>query len=254
MCGGKEMKINLYNEDCIKKMKDFEENSVDMILTDLPYSSSKRKITWNEWDKQINLEELWKEYKRIIKENGVIALFAQDLFSAELIELNKKEYKYKWIWQKESGTGFLNSKRMPLKNFEEILIFYNKQCTYNPQMTEGKAYTTTKGRTSSNYCSTDKIVTTKNAGLRYPTQILKFNRERGLHPTQKPILLLEYLIKTYTNENETVLDSCMGSGSTGVACVNTNRNFSGIEIDKDYYKIAEERINKEKEVKRRGKK
>lgn len=236
--------IDLIKGNCLELMKDISDGSIDMILCDLPYSSVKRKTTWNIWDKQINLEKLWSEYNRIIKENGVIALFSQDLFSVDLIETNIKKYKYKWIWQKESGTGFLNVKRMPLRNFEEILIFYSKQCTYNPQMTKGKAYTTTKGSKSSNYCSTDKIITTKNEGLRYPTQILKFNRERGLHPTQKPVSLLEYLIKTYTNEGETVLDNCMGCGSTGVACKNTGRNFIGIELNEEYFNIAKERIER----------
>lgn len=234
--------IDLRRGDCLKLMKDIPDGSIDMILCDLPYSSKKRKTTWNDWDCEIDLEELWEQYNRIIKDNGAVVLFGSDLFSAELIMSNYKNYKYKWIWQKEMGTGFLNAKRMPLRNFEEILVFYKQQPTYNPQMREGTAYITTKGSKSENYCSTDKIVTTVNEGERYPLTILSFKRDKGLHPTQKPVALLEYLIKTYTNEGETVLDNCIGSGSTGVACLNTNRNFIGIELDEKYYEIAKNRI------------
>ncbi len=190
-------------------MQEIPDKSIDMILSDLPYSNKSRKTTWNEWDKSIDLDCLWKNYNRIIKDNGVVLLFGQDIFSAELIMSNKNNYKYKWIWQKEMGTGFLNAKRMPLRDTEEILVFYKKQPTYNPQMREGKPYITTKGSKSGNYCSTDKIVTTINDGKRYPLTTLRFNRETGLHPTQKPVALLEYLIKTYTNEGELILDNCM---------------------------------------------
>ena len=235
--------IDLRHGDCLELMKDIPDKSIDMILCDLPYSSKKRKTTWNDWDCEIDLEKLWKQYNRIIKDNGVIVLFGSDLFSAQLIMSNYKNYKYKWIWQKEMGTGFLNAKKMPLRDFEEILVFYKKQPTYNPQMRKGFAYITTKGSKSENYCSTDKIVTTVSNGERYPLTILNFKRDKGLHPTQKPVELLEYMIKTYTNENEIVLDNCMGSGSTGVACKHTNRNFIGIELDENYFNIAKERIN-----------
>lgn len=241
--------IDLKQGDCLELMKDIENKSIDMILCDLPYSNKKRKTTWNNWDKEINLEKLWQHYNRIIKNNGAILLFAQDIFSAKLILSNESSYKYKWNWQKEMGTGFLNAKRMPLRDTEEILVFYKKQCTYNPQMREGEPYVTTKGSTSSNYCSTDKITTTKNKGTRYPLTTIKFKRETGFHPTQKPVKLLEYLIKTYTNENETVLDNCMGSGSTGVACVDTNRNFVGMELDEKYFDIAKRRIKEEEILK-----
>ena len=224
-------------------MKEIPDKSIDMILCDLPYSSNKRKTTWNDWDCEINLENLWDEYNRIIKDNGAIVLFAQGLFSAQLIMSNFKNYKYEWIWEKEQGTGFLNAKRMPLKNHEKVLVFYKKQSIYNPQMREGKPYIITKGSTSKNYCNTDKIVTTHNHGERYPLTILRFKRDKEkYHETQKPILLLQYLIKTYTDENMTVLDNCMGSGSTGVACINTNRKFIGIELDEKYFNIAKERI------------
>jgi len=236
--------IDLKCGDCLELMKEISDNSIDMILCDLPYSTTKRKTTYNNWDNcSIEINELWKEYKRIIKTNGTIALFGQDLFSAELIVSNHKHYKYKWIWQKEMGTGYLNAKRMPLRDYEEILIFYEKQPTYNPQMKEGKPYRTIKGSTNRNYCSTDKIVETISKGGRYPTTILKYNRDKGgYHPTQKPLKLIEYLIKTYTNENNLVLDNCMGSGTTGVACKKLNRNFIGYEIDEKYFNIAKERI------------
>lgn len=229
--------------DCLELMKNIPGKSVDMILCDLPYSSKKRKTTWNDWDCEIDLKTLWEQYNRIIKENGAIILFASDLFSAELIMSNFNNYKYKWIWQKECGTGFLNAKRMPLRDFEEVLSFYKKQPTYNPQMRKGEPYTITKGGKSKNYCKTDKIVTTENTGERYPLTIIKFKRDKEkMHPTQKPVALLKYLIKTYTNEGDVVLDNCMGSGSTGVACVNTGRQFIGMELDANYFEIAKNRI------------
>ena len=236
-------RYKLYHGECLELMKNIPDKSVDMILCDLPYSTIKRKTTWNEWDNEINLHDLWKQYDRIIKNNGAIVLFSQGLFSAQLIMSNYENFKYELIWQKEQGTGFLNAKRMPLKSHENILVFYKKQPTYNPQMTEGKPYTTKKGSISNNYGKNDKIVTTCNEGERYPLSILYFKRDKEkYHPTQKPISLLEYLIKTYTNENEIVLDNCMGSCSTGIACLNTNRKFIGIELDKNYFDIASKRM------------
>ena len=237
--------IDLKCGDCLELMKDIPDKSIDMILCDLPYNTSNRKTTWNEWDSEINLSNLWDEYNRVMKDNGVVVLFAQGLFVANVIMSNPKNYKYEWIWQKEQGTGFLNAKRMPLKNHENILVFYKKTPIYNPQMRIGNPYVITKSSKSSNYCSSDKIVTTFNEGQRYPLTVLSFKRDKEkIHPTQKPVALLEYLIKTYTNENDLVLDNCMGSGSTGVACVSTNRNFIGIELDENYFKIAKERIEK----------
>jgi DNA modification methylase len=224
-------------------MHQIPNKSVDMILCDLPYSSKKRKTTWNEWDCEIDIENLWEHYNRILKDNGVVVLFASDLFSAELIMSNFKNYKYKWIWQKEAGTGFLNAKRMPLRDFEEILVFYKKQPTYNPQMRLGKPYVTTKGSKSKNYCKSDKIVITANNGERYPLTILPFSREKNtIHPTQKPVKLVEYLIKTYTNEGDLILDNAMGSGTTGIAAMNLKRKFIGIEIEQDFFNMAEQRI------------
>jgi len=211
--------------------------SVDLILCDLPYGT-----TQNKWDSIIPLEPLWAEYKRIIKPNGAIILFAQTPFDKVLGCSNLEWLKYEWIWEKDNGTGFLNAKKAPLKIHENILVFYNKLPTYNPQMREGKPYTVKAGRKSSNY-GTQIDVTTVNTGERYPIDIIKFNRDKGkYHPTQKPVPLLEYLIKTYTNENEIVLDNCMGSGSTCVASHNTGRRYIGIEKDKDYYDIAIKRL------------
>lgn len=166
-------------------------------------------------------------------------------FSAELVHSNLKLFKYEWIWQKDNGTGFLNAKKMPLKIHENILVFYKKLPLYNPQMRTGfKPYKCKQGRHSTNYGAYEQGHITESNGERYPIDIIKFKKDSGLHPTQKPVALLEYLIKTYTNENETVLDNCMGSGSTGVACINTNRNFIGIELDEKYFEIAKERIEK----------
>ena len=226
--------------DCLELMKDIPDGSVDMILCDLPYGTTK-----NKWDSIIQLDELWKHYERIIKDNGAIVLFAQTPFDKVLGCSNLKLLRYEWIWVKESGTGFLNAKKMPLKNSENILVFYKSLPTYNPQMTAGKPYKCKQGSGSSNWNYNQDCGghITENNGERYPVNVIKFNRERNTqHPTQKPVALLEYLIKIYTNPGEVVLDNCMGSGSTGVACVNTNRRFIGIELDEGYFNIAKKRI------------
>lgn len=235
--------FKLVNEDCLTAMKNIPDCTVDMILCDLPYSSKRHKTTWNKWDKEIDIDKLWEQYNRIIKPNGVIALFATNLFSAKLIMSNAKNYKYKWVWEKPAGTGFLNAKKMPLNNFEEILIFCKGKAVYNPQMREGTPYTAKKGSKSSNYCNSDKIVTTINKGGRYPVTVLKFNRDKKhLHSTQKPTELCSYLIKTYTNEGDLVLDNCMGSGTTGKAAVVNKRDFIGIDIDTDCFNVAQKEI------------
>lgn len=231
--------IDIKQGDCLELMKDIPDESIDMILCDLPYGTTK-----NKWDSVIPLNKLWKSYERIIKDNGAIVLFSQMPFSAELVHSNLKLFKYEWIWQKDNGTGFLNAKKMPLKIHENILVFYKKLPLYNPQMRTGfKPYKCKQGRHSTNYGAYEQGHITESNGERYPIDIIKFKKDSGLHPTQKPVELLEYLIKTYTNENETVLDNCMGSGSTGVACVNTNRNFIGYELDEKYFEIAGKRIN-----------
>ena len=231
--------FKLFKGDCLEIMKDIPDKSVDMILCDLPYGTTK-----NKWDSIISLDKLWEHYNRIIKDNGAIVLFAQTPFDKVLGVSNLKMLKYEWIWEKEQGTGFLNAKKMPLKNHENILIFYKKPPIYNPQMRKGKPYTLERNTFTVNYGKQVDMVRTENTGERYPLTILKFKRDKEkLHPTQKPVALLEYLIKTYTNEGEIVLDNCMGSGSTGVACLNANRKFIGIELDENYYNIACNRIN-----------
>ena len=234
----------LYNGDCLEVMDKFKDKSIDMILCDLPYGTTK-----NKWDFIIPLDRMWEQYNRIIKDNGVIILFAQTPFDKVLGMSNIKNLRYEWIWEKDNSTGFLNAKKMPLKIHENILVFYKKLPTYNPQMRKGfKPYKTKQGSGSNNwnYDRSNGGHITVNNGERYPIDIIKFNKESGLHPTQKPVELLEYLIKTYTNEKNIVLDNCMGSGSTGVACINTDRYFIGIELDKNYFKIAEKRLSEAK--------
>ena len=231
----------LFQGDCLELMKDVPDGSIDMILCDLPYGTTACK-----WDTIIPFEPLWEQYKRIIKDNGAIVLFSSEPFTSFLVQSNLKHFKYKWIWKKEQGVNPLLSKKQPLNDIEEICVFYKKQATYNPQFTKGKPYEITRDR-NKRVCEvnghTFTQTTTINDGSRYPKRVLEFKRETGKHPTQKPVALLEYLIKTYTNEGETVLDNCMGSGSTGVACVNTGRRFIGMELDEQYYKIAKQRID-----------
>lgn len=231
------MKFDIKQGDCLELMQYIPDGSIDMILCDLPYGTTK-----NKWDSVIPFEPLWEQYNRVIKDNGAIVLFSQMPFTVDLVASNYKDFRYEWIWEKLTASGHLNANRMPMKKHENILAFYKKLPTYNPQFTEGKPYVATYSTHSSNYGKQKDNITTINDGKRYPVDIIKFNNDRGLHPTQKPVELLEYLIKTYTNEGETVLDNCMGSGSTGVACVNTNRNFIGIELDKGYFEIAKSRI------------
>jgi len=230
--------MKLINDDCLKAMQDIPDQSIDLVLTDPPYGT-----TQNKWDSIISLDKMWIQLKRIVKQDSAITLFSQNPFSAVLISSNLDMFKYNWVWQKPQGTGHLNSKKYPLKDHEDICVFSFKPHKYNPQMTEGKPYKIKSGKASSNYGSQVSVVT-DNTGFRYPKTVIQFSPDKDkLHPTQKPIALLEYLIKTYTNENDTVLDFTMGSGSTGVAAKNTNRQFIGIELDKNYYKIAVERIN-----------
>lgn len=236
--------MRLYNGDCLEIMKNIPDKSIDLILCDLPYGTTK-----NKWDSIIPLDKLWIQYERIIKDNSAILLFAQVPFAQQLGASNLKLLKYEWIWKKENGTGFLNSKKMPLKAHENILVFYKNLPTYNPQMRTGfKPYVCKQGSGSLswNYNEKQGGYITENNGERYPIDVVEFKRDKEkFHSTQKPVKLLEYLIKTYTNEKEIVLDNCMGSGSTGVACKNLNRDFIGIEIDKHYFEIAKKRIQGE---------
>ncbi len=230
-------KIELIQGDCLEKMKDIPDKSIDMILCDLPYGTTACK-----WDTIIPFEPLWEQYERVTKDNGAIVLTASQPFTTVLINSNIKRFRYSWTWEKEQGVNFLMAKKQPLKVHEDICVFSKKQTVYNPQMTEGKPYISGKGD-SGEVTGRVKKVQTKNNGTRYPRSVIQFKRETGLHPTQKPVALFEYLIKTYTNEGDLVLDNCMGSGTTGVACKNLNRNFIGIELDPEYFKIAEKRIN-----------
>lgn len=233
------MSFDLRMGDCLEIMPTIEAGSVDMVLCDLPYGT-----TQNKWDSVIPLDALWSEYWRIVKPNGAVVLTAQTPFDKVLGVSCLRYLKYEWIWQKELGTGHLNAKKQPMKFHENVLVFYRQQATYNPQLEAGKAYSQKSGRGSSNYGS-QETVTTENTGFRYPKSVQHFARDRdGHHPTQKPVALMEYLIRTYTNEGETVLDNTMGSGSTGVACARMGRKFIGIELDERYFDIACERITK----------
>lgn len=233
--------INLRQGDCLELLKEIPDGSVDLILTDPPYGTTACK-----WDSVIDFDLMWAELKRVIKPNGAIALFGSEPFSSALRMSNIKHYKYDWIWDKKIPSGMSYARFQPMRRSEQISVFCESRTHYNPQMVLRdkpiKGGGMSKGETTNNQKlkALKKTYTHKN-----PTNILEFDKIRSgsLHPTQKPVALLEYLIKTYTDENETVLDFTMGSGSTGVACVNTNRKFIGIELDPDYFKIAEERIN-----------
>ena len=240
----KQMSITLYNNDCLEQMPSLKDESIDMILCDLPYGMTK-----NKWDSIIPFENLWKEYHRIIKQNGAIVLFGSQPFTSLLVTSNLKYFRYSMVWEKNKFSDFLNASRKPMKVNEDILIFYKKQPTYNPQYWFSTPYTRWNTQQAvdkqTNYGSHKENIAESKDGKRLPTTILKFNRvERPEHPTQKPVDLLEWLIKTYSNENETILDNCMGVGSTGIACKNLKRNFIGIEVEKKYYDIALDKLTK----------
>jgi len=233
--------------DCLELMKEIEDKSVNLILADLPFGTTQCK-----WDTIIPFEPLWEQYERIIKDTGAIVLFGCQPFTSALVMSNTKIFKYDWVWRKPRGTGHLNAKKQPMRDKEDILVFYKKQCLYNPQWNWGEPYSNLKSgkiakkseaQVSGKYMNGAEYRNGSD-GRRYPKQVLEFGVvERGtVHPTQKPVPLLEYLIKTYTNEGDLVMDNVMGSGSTGVGCVNTNRDFLGIELDENYFKIAETRI------------
>jgi DNA modification methylase len=228
----------LHLGDCLELMKEIPDASVDLILCDLPYGTTR-----NKWDSVIPLDELWAAYKRICR--GAIVLTAQTPFDKVLGASNIDMLRYEWIWRKEAGTGFLNAKRAPLKDHENILVFYRQPPSYQPQMRTGfKPYRCKKGGETSNY-NKSGIVTTESDGERYPVTVIDFPRDKlKLHPTQKPVALMEYLIRTYTNEGDTVLDNCMGSGTTGVACMNTGRIFIGMEKLPEYFGISCQRIER----------
>lgn len=236
----------LMQGDCLRRMKHITDKSIDMILCDLPYGTTNCK-----WDSIIPLEPLWEEYKRIIKDNGAIVLFAQTPFDKVLGGSNLEMLRYEWIWEKTQATGHFNAKKMPMKAHENILVFYKKLPVYNPQITEGHSpvhsytkYISTQNK-SEIYQKASKEVSGGGETSRYPRSVLTFASDKQtshLHPTQKPLALCEYLIKTYSNEGDIVLDNAMGSGTTGVAALNLNRRFIGIELEERYFITAKRRI------------
>jgi len=251
----------IYNECCLEGMNRIPDKSVDMILCDLPYA-----MTGLKWDVIIPFDDLWQQYDRIIKDCGVIVLTGSQPFTTLLGASNLKKLKYGLIWEKNNGTNFLQVKKMPFKTHEDILIFYDTKSvvakksnlteeeiaklgvTYNPQMVDGKPVIRKKGVTHDSQMSLGfdfkilKNSKSENEGKHYPTSVIKIGREVGLHPTQKPVELFEWLIKTYSNEGELIMDNCMGSGTTAIAALNTNRNFIGFEKDEKYFKVAIKRI------------
>ena len=251
--------IQLYLGDCLQIMPTLADKSIDMILCDLPYGTTACK-----WDIIIPFEPLWEQYKRIIKDNGAIVLTASQPFTSALVMSNIKMFKYDWYWEKDKGANFMFGNKMPLKNIETISVFYNNQPIYNPQKTinpagvsrrhlyknPSKITKNVKDVMGDNWKETVMDETENYHGKNYeadkllPKQLIYFAREQKgkLHPTQKPVALMEYIIKTYTNEGDLVLDNCMGSGTSGVACKNLKRKFIGIEMDENYMKIATERI------------
>ena len=235
-------KVCLINGDCLDIMKTIESKSVDLILCDLPYG-----VTKNKWDVIIPFDKLWEQYNRIITDNGAIILFGSQPFTTMLISSNMKYFRYCLVWEKNKFSDFLNAKRKPMKTNEDICIFYKKQPTYNIQYWYGEPYerwNTQKAVDKQSNYGNHKENISKSDGKRLPTTVLKFNRvERPLHPTQKPVDLLEWLIKSYTNEGDIILDNCMGVGSTGIASKKINRNFIGIELNETYYNQAIELIN-----------
>lgn len=228
--------------DCLELMKSIPDGSVDMILCDLPYGTTACK-----WDVIIPFDKLWEQYNRIIKKNGAIVLTASQPFTTALISSNIKMFKYCWVWEKTLGANPMLAKKQPIRKHEDVCVFYTKQPTYNPQFESGKPYKDRHRKSGLKALHLDSPGEKKainNLGTRYPSTVQKFNNGNNgnVHPTQKPVALLEYLIRTYTNEGETVLDNCAGSGSTGVACLNTGRKFIGIERDDKYFEIAKKRI------------
>ena len=230
--------------DCLEVMKNIPDNSIDMILCDLPYG-----ITANKWDEVLPIDRLWEQYERVIKDKGNIILFGTGLFAFKLALSNEKLFRYDMVWKKSKCGSPLTAKYMPLKKHEMVLVFGKPASKYNPQMIKGTPYKRKPRQYKTNNMKYGlKYMMSNNKGERHPTTVLdfpqKWRRQDQIHPTQKPVPLFEWLIKSYTNEGDTVLDNCIGSGTTAVACINTNRNFIGIELDKNYHRIAVDRISK----------
>ena len=245
----------IYNEDCLEGMKRIPDNSVDCIICDLPYGVLNKQSSGGKWDSVIPFEPLWEQYKRVAKDNAAIVLFAQGMFTADLMQSNRKMWRYNLVWQKGSrSSGFLNANRMPMRNHEDICVFYEQQPVYNPQMRKGfPNHTRGHGsRKMANGCYGKYDVTKYSRVItddKYPISVINVDREHDvkkyIHPTQKPVALIEYLIRTYSNRGGLILDNCMGSGTTAIACIRTHRNYIGFELDKGYYDKAQERIRLE---------
>ena len=230
---------NIYQGDCLELIKGIPDGTVDCIITDPPYGTTK-----NKWDKRVDIAAMLQEFKRVLKPNGAMCIFGQEPFSSEM-RLAGKFFRYDWIWQKKRPLGFLNANKMPLRDYEIISVFYRHLPTYNPQFSSGKPYAkfpSKRGRSTTNYGDFKDIPRIYD-GCRYPKSVLQFPYDKEkLHPTQKPVALIEYLIKTYTNPGELVLDCFLGCGTTAVAAINTGRKYIGFELDDGYYKMAQERI------------
>lgn len=246
---------SLVNADCLVAMDDIADKSVGLLLADLPYGTTR-----NSWDIIIPFEPMWNQFNRVITDNGAIVLFSQQPFTAKLIMSNPKMFKYEWIWVKDNSTGFLNCKFAPLKIHENILVFSksasgfvkdtSKAMTYNPQMGTGKPYKAKQGGVSSNYDMKHmrRYMHSENHGTRYPIDVIKYGKvKHGMHPTEKPVDLLRYLVRTYSNEGDLVLDPCCGSGATCEAAQLESRQYIGIELNPEYYEYARQRLNGEKE-------
>lgn len=243
---------NIYNEDCLVGMQRIPDKSVDAIICDPPYSVLNKGNAGAKWDNIIPFEPMWEQLERIIKDNGAIVLFGQGMFTAKLMMSNPKLWKYNLVWKKGNRiSGFLNAKRMPMRNHEDICVFYKKLPTYNPQMEWGEKSHPRGGgnhkKTQRCYGGFKDLPLTEPTKWKYPKSVLNFERDydKVLHPTQKPVNLIRWLVRTYTNEGDVVLDNCMGSGTTAVACIKEKRHFIGFELDKEYYDIAQQRINEE---------
>lgn len=241
------LKLNeLYNGDCLEIMQDIDDKSIDLICTDLPYGQTAR----NKWDTVIPFDKLWEQYKRIIKYNGAIVLFGNGMFTADLMKSNPDMWRYNLIWQKTQPTGALNANKMPLRSHEDICVFYKKLPTYNPQKTTGHKRKVSKAEHKKNSKKSldygDYNFISYDSTERYPTSVWKFAKDTqksAIHPTQKPIALIEEIVKTYSNQGEVVLDSCAGSMTTAIACINTNRQYICIEKDKEIFEIGQQRVS-----------
>ena len=242
----------IYNEDCLEGMKRIPDGSVDCVICDLPYEVLNKNNANVQWDRIIPFEPLWGQYERIVKDNAAIILFGQGMFTAKMMLSNSKLWRYNLIWDKVAKSGFLNSKRMPLRQHEDICVFYKQLPTYNPQMVKCEPHKRnhTKGNgkhSQKNSCyGTFVEVPTIVSDEKYPTSIISVSKEHKIghffHPTQKPVSLIQYLIRTYSNEGDTILDNCIGSGTTAIACIRENRNYIGFELNPEYYEVCKKRI------------